>query len=120
MTEEEIRLNALDYCNETKEYGETIVERYTKQLAYTAGARVVNKEVEALRAEIEKLRNPWISVSEELPSQKKGLSSSVDVMVRLRDGDYRRAYYRYDTKSWCDNHGYNLDGEVGAWKSIDE
>ena len=49
MTKEEIKEKALAYRRETAEYGETSVEGYARQIAYEAGADMLNKENEKLQ-----------------------------------------------------------------------
>ena len=48
MTDKEIKQNALAYRNNTKEFGETIVEASRRQLAFESGAHSRDEEVEKL------------------------------------------------------------------------
>ena len=52
MTAEEIEKKALEYRNHTKEYGESNVEAYARQIAYEAGAHMRDAEVEELKKEL--------------------------------------------------------------------
>lgn len=57
MTDEQIKQNALDYRNRTKEFGETIVEAAGRQIAYEAGAHSRDEEIKELIKRIEELED---------------------------------------------------------------
>lgn len=57
MTDEEIKQKALAYRNNTKEYGETIVEASRRQIAFEAGAHSRDEEIEKLMKRIEELKD---------------------------------------------------------------
>lgn len=57
MTDKEIKQNALAYRNNTKEFGETIVEASRRQLAFESGAHSRDEEVEKLMQRIAELED---------------------------------------------------------------
>ena len=57
MTDKEIEQNDLVYRNNTKEFGETIVEASRRQLAFESGAHSRDEEVEKLMKRIAELED---------------------------------------------------------------
>lgn len=98
MTEEQIRQNAADYVYNFQPTG-VITEDRLK--CYIAGAHSRDKEIEcikneaaaimdeacALKIELDKLRNPWISVNERLPEEFQ------IVFVHMQGGSCDSAIY---------------------------
>lgn len=56
MTDEEINEKSLEYRNHAKEYGESFVVGYDRQLAFIAGAHSRDEEIEKLKNYIKQLQ----------------------------------------------------------------
>lgn len=128
MTDEQIKQNAEEYYDkldlitiEVENEPNSIVE------AYVAGAHNRNEEIEMWKRvveerqlEIEKLRNPLISVTDQLPEKSKKykgwLSDTVFVITNKNDGTSAR--YDHETKTWCP--AKILQGSIAHWMPIPE
>lgn len=92
MTEEQIKQNAEAYAkNSPNRDAECVIE---KKYAYLAGAHSRDEEITALNdlldvyeQELDKLRNPWISVEDRLPEEFQM------VIVRMQGGSVDSAIY---------------------------
>lgn len=66
------------------------------------------------------LQNQWISVDEELPTErdKEDEQYSTNVFARTKDC-IRYAYYDFYNESWCSvEGGYRFGGDVTHWMPI--
>lgn len=111
MTDKQIRQNANDYVD--AHLGDGI--EYAKFKAFIAGAHSRDEEINALHdlldtyeRELDKLRNPWISVEERLPEDNK------TVLVWF-GGYYTVAVLR--DNEWWNCTGYQTGG---GWSALDK
>lgn len=70
MTQEQILQNAEQHVKELSLHGDS---RYYEMNGFVAGAHSRDEEVEQLKAELAKAKNPWVSVEERLPDDKQGV-----------------------------------------------
>ncbi len=137
MTEEQIKHNAEQYANRYEIRGTSNGEfRYMdKKEAYIAGAHSRDEEINLLRTtlqseqeqshehiielqkELNKLRNPWISVKERLPKKKDGKIRSDAVLVTLGQS-WTVAEYHFGDKRWINLLDERETIEPKYWQEV--
>lgn len=107
MTEEQIKQNAEAYASYFYPRNSTIWQDHYN--AYITGAYSRDEEIVGYQSqinmmadtlqqcmdELNKLRNPWISVKERLPEKIENKGVSKNVFVTWSDGTRGEAYYNY-------------------------
>lgn len=125
MTEQEIKQRAEEYANKVNAFAEDESVYFAAKDGYVSGAHSRDEEIKhleeqleitacdmiAYKAQVEQLRNPWISVEERLPEKTKGVFSC---QVRQLEKD-KIVYYK-------DTRGYIHTGYLNAinhWRDLD-
>ena len=136
-TSEQIKHNAELYANRYEIRGTSDGEfRYMdKKDAYISGAHSRDEEINLLRdtlqseqeqsqehiielqKELNKLRNPWISVKERLPKKGIGKIRSAVVLVTLGQS-WTAAEYHFGDKRWINLLGERETIEPEYWKEV--
>lgn len=145
MTEEQIKQNAEAYALKktltSTDSFHGMVEHYSagahsrdeeiesknntiKELGQQCGKQLL--EILDLKNELDRLRNPWINASKQLPPEdKEGSNLSIDCLVMAGDGNsffYVIAWYDYSGKYWYEKYDFDqthLDGnKVYYWMEL--
>lgn len=138
MTDEQIKQNAGKYARLVLMPYQTLTDEYKGRYeGFIAGAHSRDGEVEMLQNQIEelseqlkmnaeniqKLRNPWISVEERLPERENDKASwSNYVFIRTCFISHEEAKYDTINHIWYDKHKKILDDNryVTHWMPIPE